>query len=86
ADGLRLTSLALGALAAAALLFFKLRGRAQLARHGMETEPFAFFLVKNVVFAAIIVFFSWLLASYKGLPNVLIVMAVLIVAYDFVTT
>jgi putative multiple sugar transport system permease protein len=86
ADGLRLTSLALGALAAAALVFFKLRGRAQLARHGMETEPFAFFLVKNVIFAAIILFFSWLLASYKGLPNVLIVMAVLIVAYDFVTT
>lgn len=86
ADGLRLTSLALGALAAAALVFFKLRGRAQLARHGMETEPFAFFLLKNVVFAGIILFFSWLLASYKGLPNVLIVMAVLIVAYDFVTT
>jgi putative multiple sugar transport system permease protein len=85
ADGLRLTSLALGALAAAALVFFKLRGRAQLARHGMETEPFAFFLVKNVIFAAIILFFSWLLASYKGLPNVLIVMAVLIVVYDFVT-
>jgi putative multiple sugar transport system permease protein len=85
-DGLRLTSLVLGALAAAALVFFKLRGRAQLARHGMETEPFAFFLLKNVIFAGIILFFSWLLASYKGLPNVLIVMAVLIVAYDFVTT
>ncbi|WP_345542197.1 multiple monosaccharide ABC transporter permease [Variovorax defluvii] len=86
ADGLRMTSLGLGALAAAALVFFKLRGRAQLARHGMETEPFAFFLAKNAIFAAIILFFSWLLASYKGLPNVLIVMAVLIVAYDFVAT
>ena len=29
---------------------------------------------------------SWLMASYKGLPNVLIVMFVLMVAYDFVTT
>ncbi|VTU16401.1 Xylose transport system permease protein XylH [Variovorax sp. PBL-H6] len=85
-SGLRLTSLLLGALAAGALVFFKLRGRARLARHGMEAEPFAFFLLKNVLFAAIILFFSWLLASYKGLPNVLIVMAVLIVAYDFVTT
>ena len=30
--------------------------------------------------------FSYLLASYKGLPNVLIVMALLMLLYDFVTT
>lgn len=83
--GMRITSLVVGALAAAALVFFKLRGRAKLAAHGMEQEPYAFFLVKNVFFAIVILFFSWLLASYKGLPNVLVVMAVLIVVYDFVT-
>lgn len=82
---LRTTSLVMGALAAVALVFFKLRGRAKLAAHGMAQEPYAFFLVKNLFFAAIILFFSYLLATYKGLPNVLIVMAVLIVAYDFVT-
>jgi putative multiple sugar transport system permease protein len=85
AGGLRTTSLVVGALAAAALVFFKLRGRARLAAHGMEQEPYAFFLVKNLFFAAIILFFSYLLSTYKGLPNVLIVMAVLIVVYDFVT-
>jgi len=84
-DTLRLTSLIVGALAAVALVFFKLRGRARLAAHGMEQEPYAFFLVKNLFFAAIILFFSYLLSTYKGLPNVLIVMAVLIVVYDFVT-
>jgi putative multiple sugar transport system permease protein len=85
AGGLRITSLIVGVLAAAALVFFKLRGRAKLAAHGMEQEPYAFFLVKNLFFAAIILFFSYLLSTYKGLPNVLIVMAVLIVVYDFVT-
>jgi putative multiple sugar transport system permease protein len=84
-ETLRGTSLLIGAIAAVMLVFFKLRGRAKLARHGMQTEPYAFFLLKNTAFAAIILFFSWLLASYRGLPNVLIVMAVLIVAYDFVT-
>jgi len=84
-DTLRTTSLIVGALAAAALVFFKMRGRAKLAAHGMEQEPYAFFLVKNLFFAAIILFFSYLLSTYKGLPNVLIVMAVLIVVYDFVT-
>ncbi len=84
-DTLRTTTLLIGALAAVALVFFKLRGRAKLSQYGMEQEPYAFFLVKNILFAGVILFFSWLLASYKGLPNVLVVMAVLIVAYDFVT-
>jgi putative multiple sugar transport system permease protein len=74
-----------GLLAAAALGYFSLRGRAQLARHGLDDEPYAFFLGKTLAFVAAIVFLSYLLASYKGLPNVLIVMSVLIVAYDFVT-
>jgi putative multiple sugar transport system permease protein len=52
----------------------------------MENEPFGFFLAMNLVFAAMIVGFSYLLASYKGLPNVLIVMLVLMLIYDFGTT
>jgi putative multiple sugar transport system permease protein len=82
---LRTTSLIIGLVAAAALGAFSLRGRAQQARHGMEDEPFAFFIAKTVLFVAAIVFLTYLLSSYKGLPNVLIVMSVLIVAYDFVT-
>ena len=82
---LRMTSLVIGVAAAAALGAASLRGRAQRLKHGMETEPYAFFAAKTLLFVAAIVLFSWLLASYKGLPNVLVIMAVLIVAYDFVT-
>jgi putative multiple sugar transport system permease protein len=82
---LRITSLVIGLIAAGALGFASLRGRAQRLRHGMEVEPYAFFLGKTAIFVACIVLFSYLLSSYKGLPNVLIVMAVLIIIYDFVT-
>jgi putative multiple sugar transport system permease protein len=82
---LRTTSLLIGLVAAAVLGAASLRGRAQQARHGMEAEPYAFFLAKTLLFVGAIVYFSYLLSSYRGLPNVLIVMAVLIVAYDFVT-
>jgi len=84
-DGLRVTSLVIGIAAATALGAAALRGRAQRQRHGMETEPAAFFYAKTLLFVGAITLFSYLLASYKGLPNVLIVMAVLIVAYDFAT-
>jgi putative multiple sugar transport system permease protein len=52
----------------------------------MEVEPFAIFIVRNLAFAALLVGLSWLMASYRGLPNVLIVMFVLMMVYDFVTT
>jgi putative multiple sugar transport system permease protein len=84
-ESLRLTSLLLGVIAAVLLVVLKLRGRAAQAKHGMQTEPLLIFTLTQLAFAAAIVYFSWLLSSYKGWPNVLIVMAVLILAYDFMT-
>jgi putative multiple sugar transport system permease protein len=79
----RLSSVLLGLVAAGALVFFKLRERRQAAKHGMQVEPLPFFAGKTLVFVALIVLLTVLLAAYKGLPNVLLVMAVLIVCYDF---
>src|SRR5471030_1046071 len=82
---LRVTSLIIGVAAAVVLLAVKFLARSKQLKHGMEDEPFGFFIGKNVVFAAVIVYFSYLLASYKGIPNVLAVMSVLIIAYTFIT-
>ena len=85
-EGLRLTSLLLGVAAAVALIVAAVRERANRVRHGVQTEPTALFVVRNVVFVALLIYFSYLLSTYKGLPNVLIVMAVLIVLFEFVTS
>ena len=84
-DNLRGFSLLLGISGAVALIVTSMRARARQLRHGMENEPRAFFLLKNAIFAAIIVYFSYLLASYKGFPNVLAVMSVLIIAYTYIS-
>jgi len=84
-DGVRLTSFLLGAVIAAVMLVSRLRSRQSRISYGMEEEPWLLFLAKNLAFATIIVFLSYLLASYKGLPNVLIVMGGLMLLYDFAT-
>jgi putative multiple sugar transport system permease protein len=84
-ESLRVSSVVLGAIVAALLFGIKLRERVAHVRHGMEEEPGFFFLAKQVTFAFVIVWFCWLMASYKGLPNVLIVMFVLMLIYDFAT-
>jgi putative multiple sugar transport system permease protein len=85
-ETLRITSLVAGILMALVLLMSKVRGRAERVKHGMESEPAVLFMAKNLVFAGMIAAFSYMLATYKGLPNVLIVMLLLMLIYDFVTS
>ena len=44
------------------------------------------FFGRNILIAVALIGFSWLMASYKGLPNVLIVMFALIALFVFLTT
>jgi len=85
-ESLRVTSLIVGILMALVLLVTKVRGRAERVKHGMDNEPYVFFILKNLVFAVMIAAFSYMLSTYKGLPNVLIVMLLLMLVYDFVTS
>lgn len=79
------TALALGIIAAAAIVFLAARSRARSMKFGIEDEPFGFFVARNLLIAGAIVYISWLLSTYRGLPNVLITMAVLITVYTFLT-
>ena len=85
-EGLHFTSLLLGAGAALALVFLSWRQRRNQKKYALATEPFLFFVLKNAVIAGVLFYLCYLLASYRGLPNVLIIMFALIVLYSFVTT
>lgn len=78
-------SLGVGVVLAALLLAMGLRNR--LSHHGThEDEPFAVYLARSVLVSVAIVYMSYLMADYRGFPNVLVVMALLIAIYSFVTT
>jgi putative multiple sugar transport system permease protein len=80
------TSLAIGAVLAMALVYMNFKSRSRQESHGIETEPYGFFLIKNLLFFAVILYFTYLIASHRGLPNVLVIMTALIALYAFVTT
>ncbi|WP_444455359.1 multiple monosaccharide ABC transporter permease [Rhodobacter capsulatus] len=79
------TALAAGAIAVAAILWIGLRARTRNRQYGIEDEPAAFFIARNAIVACALLFVTWKLATFRGLPNVLISMAVLTVIYAFVT-
>jgi putative multiple sugar transport system permease protein len=74
-----------GVVLAGAIVWSGLRSRAQNARYGIEGEPFSFFVIRNILVAGAIIFVAYKLSTFRGLPNVLITMGVLIVIYRFIT-
>ncbi len=84
-EALRTTSLLLGGVVAVWLFYVSMRERADKLHYGAATEPLGFLIGKNVVFSAAIIALSYQLSTYKGLPNVLIIMFVLMMIFDFVT-
>jgi len=79
------TALLLVGLAALAIVWSGLRSRQRDQSFGMEVEPAALFWARNGITVAALMFVGWKLAQFRGLPNVLIVMSVLIVLYAFFT-
>ncbi|WP_422375373.1 multiple monosaccharide ABC transporter permease [Roseibium sp.] len=78
-------ALATGIAAAAMVVWIGLRQRAQNKAYGIEDEPKSFFIARNVIIAAALIFVMFKLSLFRGLPNVLITMGVLTVIYAFIT-
>jgi putative multiple sugar transport system permease protein len=76
-------TLILGALAALALIAMDVRKRRATQKYGFDVLPLPLFLLKNALIAAVILYFSYLLASARGLPIVGLILFGLIIVYSF---
>ncbi|MBA8815762.1 putative multiple sugar transport system permease protein [Microbacterium halimionae] len=77
-------TLLLGAAAIIALVVQQLRARAGRAKYDQDVEPALWFWIKLVLIAVVIGFFAYALASYKGIPVTLIILAALVMIYGIV--
>jgi len=84
-EGLRVTSLLLGILVALGFFYMNLKERANKIQYGAAAEPLGFLIGKNVAFSVAIIYLCYLLSSYKGMPNVMVIMFALMLFYDFIT-
>ncbi len=80
-----MTAVALGLIAVMAIIWLGLKARARNKAYGIEDEPSSFFIARNVVVAGALLFVVYKLATFRGLPNVLMTMTILTVVYAFLT-
>jgi putative multiple sugar transport system permease protein len=84
--GIHLTTILIGIVLSIVLIFLDLRGRRNQQKYGFEVTPFYFFVAKKILNTGAVMGLCYLMASYKGLPNVLVLLFVLVTGFAFVTS
>ncbi|MBZ4668034.1 MAG: sugar transporter permease [Defluviitaleaceae bacterium] len=84
-QGIHITTIIIGIILSVIIVILELNNRKTQLKYNFEVPPKGFMIAKLVGIIAVILYFSFVFASYKGLPNILILLTVLIIIYAFIT-
>jgi putative multiple sugar transport system permease protein len=85
-QGFHMTTVVIGVIVSILLIVLDLRTRRNQQKYGFEVTPFYFFVIKQFLITAAVMGFCYLMASYKGIPNLLVIIFPFVAAYHFLTT
>ncbi len=85
-QGVDLITLIVAAAISVLFVLSDLRSVATAKRNNLPVAPAWQTVLKNTVLVGIILFFFWKLACYNGIPVMLILMALIVAIYHFITT
>ncbi len=83
---LHLFTLLIGLLIVVLIIFNEVQKRKKQKQYDFDLLPAGIWLVKVVFIATILIAFTVVFAIYKGFPNILILLGVLVIAYQFVAS
>ncbi|WP_373718156.1 multiple monosaccharide ABC transporter permease [Jeotgalibaca porci] len=84
-DGLHITTLILGGLLAAMMVFGQWRAREKRKENNFEVQSFPVFVALAIFTVVIVMVLSFVFASYQGFPVILIILAFIVILYGFIT-
>jgi D-xylose transport system permease protein len=76
---------AFGIFSVAALLFWLFFNRRQKAKYGLPLKPFGIDLMQTLLFSVFILAFVYLMNSYRGIPNPVLLMVVVALIFAYIT-
>lgn len=75
----------LGVAAIAALFFWLFNSRRQKLSYGIPLRPFGLDLLQTMFFSAIIMIFIYIMNSYRGIPNPVLLMVIMAIIFTYIT-
>lgn len=85
-QGLNITCVLIGVIAAAVFILLTFKGRMSKMKKGYAVNKAGNDIIRCVIISIVIIGFMWRLAQYKGLPNMLLWIAVIIIIYGYITS
>ena len=84
--GFDMFTVLIGVVAVAGLVWSQYSTRRGRLKFGQDVESMAMFIAKNALSAIVILWFFWQIAISRGMPIVLMILGVLVIAYHVLTT
>ncbi len=85
-EGFNLTCFLAGIIACLAFVVLELINRRKKLEKGYRVDPLGSLIFKMVLISTVVLFFMFKLASYKGIPSVLVWVAVIIGIYSYIAS
>ena len=85
-ENINILCVVVGVLATVIFLFLTFSSRISRSRKGYEVEPLVPALIKAAAISFVILFFTFKLANYKGVPTALIWVALVVLVYSYITS
>ena len=85
-DGFNITSLVVGIIVACIFVVVTFKGRISKIQKGYSVASMGRDVGKCIVVSLVVVVFMWRLGQYKGIPNILIWIAVIVLIYWYITS
>lgn len=84
--GFDMFTVLIGVVAVAGLVWSQYSTRRGRVKFGQDVESMAMFIAKNALSAIVILWFFWQISISRGMPIVLMILGVLVIAYHVLTT
>lgn len=85
-EKVNILTLVVGVLICALYVLLLFRSRAHKKKKGYELKSFTSEVVKMVIICAVVLFITYKLAMYKGIPTALMWVAIIVVVYGYITS
>ncbi len=79
-----ITAIIVGVISSLIYIYLQIKNRKRKLKNGFDVEPISLLIIKCSIVIVVVNIFTYWLSAYKGIPTVLVLLAILVLGYSFI--
>ena len=79
-----ITAIIVGVISSLIYIYLQIKNRKRKLKNGFDVEPISLLIIKCSMVIVVVNIFTYWLSAYKGIPTVLVLLAILVLGYSFI--